>query len=195
MGKNKVRFGFSNVVMSVITESVAQDGTITYSYGTPFPVPGAVNFNPSPSGDSNEFKADNMTYFQDLANNGYEGDLEMAKFPEAVHTNILGRTLDNNGALSESKDDVTKRFALGFQMEGDVNGTRAWFYDCSVTSRPSLEASTIENAKEPKTQSMGIKCNPRKSDGKTLVSLEKSTENATVYNSFLSEVYEQNTQG
>ena len=74
MANNKVKFGLSNCVMAVMTES---EGNITY--GTPIAVPGAVNLSLEPQGDTNDFYADNYIYFSATANQGYEGDLVLTK--------------------------------------------------------------------------------------------------------------------
>ena len=77
--------------------TVAANGT--YSYDTPIPVPGAVNLSLSAEGDSTDFYADNVKYFNSTANNGYSGDLEIAMIPDSIRTEILGETVDANGAL------------------------------------------------------------------------------------------------
>ena len=82
--KNKVKFGLSNVHIAKITE---QDGEITY--GTPFPMPGAVSLTADPEGDTTPFYADNIKYYIAVANNGYTGDLEIAMTPDEILTQIL----------------------------------------------------------------------------------------------------------
>ena len=185
---NKVKFGLSNCVIAPITAVSAS----TYTYGTPISVPGAVNLSLSPAGDTNDFYADNLIYFSSTANQGYEGDLEIAMIPDTIRTGILGETTDANGALVESADDTIKNFAFGFQIEGDKQNRRFWYYNCSLT-RPANNGATTEASITPQTDTLNMKAMPRLTDKKVRVMLEKTEENAAAYNSFFSNVYEVET--
>ena len=181
MANNKVKFGLSNCVMAPIQS----DGT----YGTPIEVPGAVNLSLDPQGDTNDFYADNYIYFSSTANQGYEGDLEIALIPDTIRTSIMGETLDSNGAYIETSNDVFKNFAFGFQIEGDVKARKYWYYNCSLT-RPTTASATIEESKEPQTETLTIKAMPRATDKLVRVFIEKNDDNTAVYNSFFTSVYE-----
>ena len=185
---NKVKFGLSNCVIAPITAV----GESSYTYGSPIAVPGAVNLSLSPAGDTNDFYADNLIYFSSTANQGYEGDLEIAMIPDAIRTAILGETTDSNGALVESATDTNTNFAFGFQIEGDQKGRRFWYYNCSLT-RPANNGATTEASITPQTDTLTMKAMPRLTDKKVRVMLEKSDENTAVYNSFFSSVYEAET--
>ena len=185
---NKVKFGLSNCVIAPIT-AVSNSA---YTYGTPIKVPGAVNLSLSPAGDTNDFYADNLLYFSSTANQGYEGDLELALIPDEIRTKILGETSDSNGALVESANDVNTNFAFGFQIEGDKQGRRFWYYNCSLT-RPANNGATNEASITPQTDTLTMKAMPRLTDKKVRVMLEKSTENESAYNSFFTSVYEVET--
>lgn len=183
---NKVKFGLSNVHIAKITET---DGEITY--GTPFPMPGAVGLTAEPEGDTTPFYADNIKYYIAVANNGYTGDLEIAMTPEEFLTQILGQEKDTNGALFESSDDVNARFALMGEIEGDAKKRRFIYYDCTAT-RPSAEMNTVEESKEPQTDTISITMAPRSSDKVIKAVIEPSEENQEVYNTFFTKVYEKN---
>ena len=185
---NKVKYGLSNCVIAPITNV----GASSYTYGTPIQVPGAVNLSLSPAGDTNDFYADNLIYFSSTANQGYEGDLEIALIPDEIRKKILGETLDSNGALIESASDVNTNFAFGFQIEGDKQNRRFWYYNCSLT-RPANNGATTEASITPQTDTLTMKAMPRLTDKKVRVMLEKTEENAAIYNSFFSNVYEAET--
>lgn len=182
---NKVKFGLSNVHVSKIT--YANDGTITY--GTPFAIKGAVNLTLDPEGDAADFFADNTKYFTASANQGYSGSLELALINDTFRTDILGETTDTNGALVENKDDTISDFALGFQIDGDSANRRFWLYSVSA-ARPSTSSQTIENSKEPVTDTLNITATARLTDGAVKVFMEKSSTNETAYNGFFTAVYE-----
>lgn len=184
--KNKVKFGLSNVHIAKITE---EDGEITY--GTPFAVPGAVSLTAEPEGDTTPFYADNIKYYVAVANNGYTGDLEIAMTPKEFLTQILGQLEDKNGALIESANDVNARFALMGEIEGDIKKRRFVYYDCTA-ARPSAEMNTVEESKEPQTDTISITMAARSSDNVIKAVIEPSEENKTVYDTFFKKVYEKN---
>lgn len=185
-GTNKVKFGLSNVHIAKITET---DGVI--SYDTPFAMPGIKSLTADPEGDTTKFYADNIVYYVANSNQGYAGDLEIAMLIEKFLTEILGQQKDNNGALFESADDVTARFALMGEIDGDVKKRRFIYYDCTTT-RPSAEMNTIEESKEPQTDKVSITMSPRSTDKVIKAVIEPSEENQTVYDTFFDKVYEKN---
>ena len=181
MANNKVKFGLSNCVMAPIKN----DGT----YDDPIAVPGAVSLSLEPQGDTNDFYADNYIYFSSTANQGYEGDLEIAMIPDGIRTAIMGEVVDTNGAYVEKSTDTFKNFAFGFQIEGDAKARKFWYYNCSLT-RPTNAGSTIESSKEPQTDTLTIKAMPRSTDLKVRVYMEKTDDNTAAYNGFFTAVYE-----
>ena len=188
MSKNKVKFGLSNCVIAPIT-AVSNSG---YTYGTPIAIPGAVNLSLSPAGDTNDFYADNLIYFSSTANQGYEGDLEIALIPDEIRTSILGETIDSNGVLIESAEDKNKNFAFGFQIEGDAIARKFWYYNCSLT-RPANNGATNEASITPQTDTLNMKAMPRLTDKKVRAYIEKNDNNEAAYNSFFTDVYESET--
>ena len=183
---NKVKFGLSNVHIAKITEA---DGEITY--GTPFAMPGAVSLTAEPEGETTPFYADNIQYYVAVANNGYTGDLEIVMTPKEFLTQILGQEEDTNGALFESSDDVNARFALMGEIEGDVKKRRFIYYDCTA-ARPSAEMNTVEDTKEPQTDTISITMTPRSSDKVIKAVIEPNETNQDVYDTFFTKVYEKN---
>lgn len=186
MSKNKVKFGLKNVHFAKMIVS-AEDESI--SYATPVRIPGAVNLSLEPQGDKADFNADDVIFFSDYANNGYSGDLEVAKIPDEFLKEILGQAVDENGALIESSEDKSSKFALLFEVNGDVNAKRVVYYNCSA-SRPKAEASTTGETKEPKTDTLTITASARSTDSLVRASLEPSEQNQAVYNKFYEKVYE-----
>lgn len=181
----KIIYGLKNVVCAKYT--IKADGS--YEYATPFKIPGAVSLSLSTSGDSNDFYADDVIYNSSNANQGYEGDLEMALIPEEFKTDILGEIKDSNGALIENADAEQNGFALGFEASGDVKARRTWFYNCKA-SRPNVDAKTKEKSISPSTEKLTIKVMPRLNDHAIKVVMELTDSNKTKYDSFFSEVYE-----
>lgn len=149
MATNKVKFNLKNVHFAKKT------GVGTYD--TPFAMKGAVSLSLDAQGDLNPFYADGIKYFVGAANNGYEGDLEMALITDEFRKEILGEIEDSAKVLFEDADAPTVEFAMGFQIDGDQNGTYFWYYGCTAT-RPSTEANTKEDSIAPQTDSLTVSC-------------------------------------
>ena len=188
---NKVKYNIKNVHAAKLTETVA-NGVVTYTYGTPKAIPGAVSISFDAEGDMKPFYADGIVYYRSLNNNGYAGDLEIALIPEWFRTEILQETLDAKGVLiekSDSKENV--RFALLFEFDGDVNAIRHVFYNCSA-GRTGVESETKEDSIEPGTEKLTITADPR---ADCMVKARSGdTTNSTVYANWYKSVYEMTTK-
>jgi len=177
---NKIKFGLKNTYYSVITETNGVP-----SYGTPKAIPGAVNLVQNAAGEEVVFYADDLEYFKENTNNGYDGSIEMALIPDTFRTDVLGDTLDVNGALIENANATVKKIALMFEFDGDANKVRHVNYNVTV-ARPSIEGSTRTNTKEPKTETMNISVRPAIDTSDVKAKLEQG---ATGYDTFFTAVY------
>ncbi len=148
MPENKVKFGLKNVHYAVTTET---EGVITYA--APVKIPGAVSISLSAEGEESSFYADDIKYFNQFANNGYAGDLEMALIPDDFRVAVLGDVVDDNGVLFENTSGKTNNFALLFEFNGDKNATRHILYNTSA-SRPSITSKTKGENLEVQTESL-----------------------------------------
>lgn len=181
--KNKVKFGLSNVHIAKMIKG--EDGAITY--GKPFKILGAVNLSLDAEGDSEPFYADNIKFFESFANNGYSGDLEIAKIPDEFLKEILGQKIDEIGGVLENVNDIITPFAFMYQIEGDVTGTRFCYYN-AIVSRPSTEAATVEDTKTPNTDTLSITTSAREDNGNVRYKLALSDSNKAEYDKFFDSV-------
>ena len=187
---NKIKYGIKNCYYAVAT--IASTGTATY--GTPVPLPGAVSLSLDAQGDTSKFYADNIAYFTAVANNGYEGDLELAKIPDAFLKDCLGYVADGSGVLLEDAAATGAHFALMFQFEGDVNAKRTVLYNC-VASRPTVAGQTKEESIEPQTETITITATSiyNSAISKDIVKASCTETESTAYNSWLTTVYQATT--
>ena len=183
--QNKIKYGLKKVHYAVQTETVLE-GVTALSYGTFKPVPGAVNMTNAPVGEVVEFYADDVVYFSENTNDGYDGNIEMALVPDTFRVDVFGDTLDDNGALIENKDAKANKIALAFEFDGDKNQTRHVLYNVSV-ARPNIDSSTRTNTKTPATESMAYQARPRVDNGNIKAKL---TKDKTGYDTFFDAVYE-----
>lgn len=189
---DKIEYGFRNVYYSVITEGVG--GTLTY--GTPKSFLGqgcgGISVNLAPSGDETDFYADDISWFSETTNNGYEGDLVMTLVSDDFKKDVMKMTQDTNGALIEKANVIFNKFALGFEVQGNENPTRTWYYYCSV-GRANDEHQTKEASITPANKTLSLKVRPRPTDQKVKASLKKATASETAFNNFFNAVYEEVT--
>ena len=171
---NKIKYGISEVHYAIMDPS---DG----SYGAVKAFPGAVSISFAPQGERNVFYADNIEYWVNNTNNGYQGDLEVAMLLDAVRADILGESLDNTDKVltevSSGADAI--RFALGFDVQGDDKVTRFWFFNCTA-ARANTNANTKEESIAPQTDTLTITAAPLASSGIVRSKTTDDTPTATV---------------
>lgn len=174
MAENKVQFGLKNCYYAKITET---GGTITY--GTPVSIPGGVNLNLAAQGEVTRFYADNIVYYMTQSNQGYEGDLEVARIPDTMWKDIFGLTEGGTSkVLTEAANVELAHFALMFQISGDADEELHVLYNC-VPSRPAVASGTIQATKEPVTASFTISAIPRPQDNKVRARTTDTTPTTT----------------
>lgn len=188
VAENKVEFGLSNTHYSIVT---VDEETNALTFGTPERLPGAVSLTLDANGDLIQFKADDVDYYTNPNNQGYNGTLTLARVPDKFKQEILGEEKTTGGVMIESADAQTKRFALMFEFQGDKKRTRHVMYYCSA-NRPSI-ASTTKDSGEPNTTDLSVVVSPRPD---TNVVKAKTTAGVTeaVYDSWYTKVYEKSSE-
>ena len=183
--ENKVKYNIKNVHVAKQTEKTTE-GTTTYTYDDPKSIPGAVSISLDAQGEISKFYADGIAYYVTSANNGYEGDLEMALIPSWFRVEILNEEQDKNGVLAENANKTTNPFALLFEFDGDQKGIRRVLYNCTAT-RPSIESETKEDSIEPGTETITISNAPLP-NGRVKAQTTVDTDD-TVYSGWYKTVY------
>lgn len=148
---NKVEFGLSNLYIGTYT--VAAGGTVTL--GTPYHQAGAVSMTLDAESDSNDFYADNVKYWSGFTDNGFTGSIEVAKFDTEFKTSFLGYQALTDGGVAQIKGATKPSVYVCWQAEGDVEARRCIMYGVSLGAI-AREFSTIEESKEPVTESIDI---------------------------------------
>lgn len=164
---NKVEFGISE--LHVGTYTVDDQGVVTL--GTPYHQPGAVSFSPEEQSENNTFYADNIAYWSGYSGGTFEGDLEVAKFSDEFKTQFLGYRALRNGGLANVKNAQKPNVYIAFQVEGDAESRRVILYNCSL-GVIGREFNTIEDTKEPTTETLGVTCTGDNATGVTMASFK-----------------------
>lgn len=150
--ENKVKYGLEKVYVAVATIDPTNNSA---TYATPIAVPGARSLTLDPQGEQTKWYADNIAYYIIDDNNGYQGQLEVARFPDAVMAAIWGIATAANSVKYEDADIEAVHFALLFEFKGDAKRTRHAMYNCTAT-RPSVSGSTTEESTEPQTETTTV---------------------------------------
>ena len=174
---NKVEFGISQ--LHVGTYTVDDQGVVTL--GTPYHQAGAVSFSPETQSEQNIFYADNIAYWSGYSGGSIEGDLEVAMFDDEFKTQFLGYRTLTNGGLANVKNAVKPDVYVAFQVEGDAESRRVILYNCSLGAI-NREYNTIEENKEPTTETLGVTCIGDNATGVTMAVLKPAdTGYATLF--------------
>ena len=185
--ENKIKYGLKNVYYAIAT--IDSNGAATY--GEPVAFPGAVSLSLDPQGDTTPFYADNIVYYTSISNNGYSGDLELAKIPDAFFKDVLGYTADTSGVLIEDANASPVHFALMFQFEGDAHAKRHVLYNCTA-ERPDIASATKEASIEPQTETISINATTiyNATLNKDVVKASATPTESTAYNAWFTTVYQ-----
>ena len=170
---NKVEFGISNLYVGTYT--VATDGTVTM--GSPYHQAGAISFSPDENSDKTDFYADNVIYWSGYSGGTFEGDLEVAKFDDTFKKNFLGYIEKGDGGLAVVKNATKPNVWIAFQVEGDAESRRCIMYNCALGGI-NREYSTIEESKEPATETIAVTV---AGDNATGISMVSYNQTATGY--------------
>lgn len=154
--ENKIKFGLEKVAVAVATIDASNNSA---TYATPIMVPGARSISLEPQGELTKWFADNIAYYIINDNQGYEGDLEVARFPDAVMAAIWSIATAANAVQYENSDAEAVHFALMFEFKGDLKKARHVFYNCTAT-RPAVGSATQEDSTEPQTETTTVTATP-----------------------------------
>ena len=183
---NKIKYGLKNVYRAKITNT---NGVITYA--TPVAIKGAVSLSISPDITRTPIPADdNPEYAVMTEDNGYTGDIEFQVLSDDDRVELFGSTVNDDGILIESKDDVPNPVALLFEFDGDANKTRHLLYNCLCT-KSNVESET---GKTNKTDKCSFTARPTEDTGHIKAKVDNTAENAALYSGWFSEVYVQGEQ-
>lgn len=185
---NKVHYALTNVYIATL-EMNLETGTVTF--GNPKRLLGAVSMDLSAQGDVIKLRADGMDYYVVNSNNGYQGDLNIARIPDWFRSDILGDTISaTDKVLVETNTQEPKAFAMLFEFLGDVKGTRHVLYNCAA-SRPNIKGENKDNLKDPDTDTLSLTASPLQ-DGKVKASTTAETP-VDVHKNWFQKVWEKDS--
>ena len=159
---NRVEFGVSEFYIGTYEDN---NGTITL--GSPYHQEGATSITLEPEGDQNSFFADNKLFWGGYSDNGYTGSATVAKFDDEFKKKFLGYKKTTGGGLGAVKNAQRPNLYFMFQAEGDAFSRKFMLYNVAV-SQINREFNTIEDSKEPTTESIDFTVIGDNSSGLTI---------------------------
>lgn len=182
MADNKVRFGLKN--LTIFFRNAAGTG-----WDEPVSVPGIVQCNGTPQTNTTDFYADDILYFQAMADTGDEIELEAALIPDAVKAQMLGWEIDTNGALVRVAGGTRKEFAMAFETDGDAKKRRKVIYSC-LASVPNDSNQTKGESVTVQTESLTVRSKPITLGGVTVIdAVLEEAQDSTAFSNFFTAVY------
>lgn len=187
--QNKVQFGLSDAHYA---KSTYNSSTKTYTYAEPKPYPGMVNLNlPAEVAEIIKY-ADNIAFYRNVKNNGFNGDLETVLVPDDFKIDIQGAERDEtSGDILENSDALSSEFAFLFMINGDPYDRKFVLYRCTA-GRPAIAAKTTEENIDIPNQTMSLAAMPRENDHYIVRSCYKGSPN---YDNWFSAVVEPTAEG
>lgn len=187
--QNKVKFGLKNAHYAKITDTGTE---ITFE--TPVRIPGAVSLSLTPNGEIVEYPADDITYWSAEINNGYDGEMEFADIPDTFKVDILGEEIDEeNGVMYENSNAKASKFALLFEINGDVKARRYVLYYCTAT-RPTIASNTKQGSTvEPQSSALTFQSRPHPYNN--YIKANTTTAATTAFDSWFTTVHEKTVSG
>lgn len=161
MANEKIVYGLKNLHYALVT--VGDAGAVTY--GTPVPIPGARSISLSTVGEDTKVYADDIVYVTLSSNQGYDGDIVVLTFGDDLAKALLGQTVDKDGALFESTNDVKPQFALLGEMSTEGTAKKKFvLYNCTA-GRPEFSGTTKEDTVEAQEFTIPITASPATDTG------------------------------
>jgi hypothetical protein len=88
-------------------------------------------------------------------------------YDDEFKTQFLGYKALTNGGLANVKNATKPNVYIAFQVEGDAESRRVILYNCSLGAI-TREYATIEDSKEPATETLAVTCTGDNKTGVTM---------------------------
>lgn len=179
--------GLKNFFYAVMSDD-ALDGSTTYE--TPKRLGAGISLNETPTTSMNTLYADNGPAETASSNGPTTVEIGVKDLTPEVSADLLGQSIDADGALIRGREDKAPYVALGFQLTGESeNDAFVWLYKGKF-SRPSTSGSTKGESVEFSTPTISATFIGRDSDGKERASVVQNDTNAAITDAWFNAVYE-----
>lgn len=179
------QIGLKNIHAALITA----EGTTT-TYGIPRTISQAITANITPNFNISTLYADDQAVEVDEALGDIDIELGIKDLSTEDYAYLLGKTVNADGVIEDSVNDVAPYLALGFEIPLSGGGKRLYWYYKGKFQPPSSEHTTKQGSVSYQTPTITGKFMARE-DGKWRSRIDSThmTANETVVASWFDAVY------
>lgn len=131
-------------------------------YGTPWVERGIESVEESaPSSNATDFHSEDTDTETVTGAGGNETlAVQFSEYSKKFNTDVRGHRIDAaTGGILRSKEDVSKKFAFGYELQGTQRGVRIWKYGCSadepVSGANQTDGENVTEAPETSNFTVG----------------------------------------
>lgn len=163
---------------------VADDGTYTYDniVWLIATEAGGREYSAEPKGEATEIYANGIVVYSAEENNGYDIKLTLLAAIDDVEKDWIGNdVIAGGGIIEKAKSAERPKFALIVVEDTTAEtGLTTVFFNCSVSTRPSISGKTSEGKFDPQFPEYAISARPRPEDKLVRVTLPQKERIKTV---------------
>ena len=138
----------------IYVAEVTEDTESKYTAGTPVKLARALSAKITDKFNSENIYSDDMLEDVIECYSETEVELKINTLSQEAYTKLY-TTLNDNGFLAKSGEDMAKKVALGFRSKrSDGTYDFVWLYAGKFTDRPEFEYNTLEDKPSPKEQTI-----------------------------------------
>lgn len=178
--------GLKNIYAALLTEGE------TVTYAAPRKIAHAVTANVTPNTESVPLYGDDRTVEMAEALGDIDIEIGITDLSVEDYAFLLGKTVDSNGGITDSVDDIAPYVALGFEIPLSNGGKRLYWYYKGKFSIPSSEHTTKQGTTAYQTPTIAGKFFARE-DGKWRYRLDSNETNSAIVASWFTAVQEEPT--
>lgn len=166
-----VRVGMDKIHYAIMTDEE------TETYSTPKPLPGAITGTVSPTTNNATLYADDQAWETATALGDVGIEINVADLPQESLADLLGATIDENGVMVQTAQDVAPYVAIGWRSMKS-NGKYRYFWYYKGRFQPNEESfQTKEDSPSFQTPSISATFIARQKDGKWRVRVDEDGNN------------------
>ena len=182
--EKRVEYGLENVHVAI--QTVGPEMTVTN--GKPEAVLGATHLVLNPVGEKSEVYADNCVWYDEEANQGFDGELELSRLTDEFRIKYLGEVKTKDGTIYEVENPDKPQLLLMFEIKNDKGGNRYLVHGVKF-GRPTIETKTNEKGKSYKVTKLPFRAIPVKIASGARVTKGVVCANETIYSNLFTTPY------
>lgn len=159
------------------------------TYEAPRKIAEAITANVTPNVESAVLYGDDRAVESDETLGDIDVEINVTDLSAEDYAFLMGATVDSNGGVTDSIDNVAPYVALGFEVPLTRGRKRMYWYYKGKFSIPSSEHTTKQGSTEYQTPTIAAKFLPRV-DGKWRYRLDSNETNSSVIDTWFESVQE-----